>query len=35
LRHKFGWTYKPIPGGDYLWTSRLGLKYTTSGRPPP
>ncbi|MEX0797786.1 MAG: DUF222 domain-containing protein [Acidimicrobiia bacterium] len=34
-RHKFGWTYVPIPGGDYLWTSRLGLKYTTSGRPPP
>jgi hypothetical protein len=34
-RHKFGWTYIPIAGGDYLWTSRLGLKYTTSGRPPP
>jgi hypothetical protein len=34
-RHKFGWTYIPITGGDYLWTSRLGLKYTTSGRPPP
>ena len=34
-RHKFGWTYTPIAGGDYLWTSRLGLKYTTSGRPPP
>ncbi len=34
-RHKHGWTYTPIPGGDYLWTSRLGLKYTTSGRPPP
>jgi ribosomal protein L19E len=34
-RHKYGWTYSPIKGGDYLWTSRLGLKYTTSGRPPP
>jgi hypothetical protein len=34
-RHKFGWTYIPIAGGDYLWTSRLGLTYTTSGRPPP
>ena len=34
-RHKYGWTYVPIEGGDYLWTSRLGLKYTTSGRPPP
>ncbi|MGF1618519.1 MAG: DUF222 domain-containing protein [Acidimicrobiia bacterium] len=35
IRHRYGWTYTPIPGGDYLWTSRLGLKYTTSGRPPP
>jgi hypothetical protein len=35
MRHKYGWTYTPIPGGDYLWTSRLGLSYTTSGRPPP
>jgi hypothetical protein len=34
-RHKHGWTYTPIQGCDYLWTSRLGLKYTTSGRPPP
>lgn len=34
-RHMFGWTYRPIPGGDYLWTSRLGHTYTTSGRPPP
>lgn len=34
-KHKFGWTYRPIPGGDYLWTSRLGHTYTTSGRPPP
>lgn len=34
-RHKHNWTYEPLPGGDYLWTSRLGLKYTTSGRPPP
>ncbi|MEX2133158.1 MAG: DUF222 domain-containing protein, partial [Acidimicrobiia bacterium] len=34
-RHKHGWTYIPIAGGDYLWTSRLGLTYTTSGRPPP
>ncbi len=34
-RHKFGWIYTPIDGGDYLWTSRLGLRYTTSGRPPP
>ena len=34
-RHKHGWTYIPIGGGDYVWTSRLGHKYTTSGRPPP
>jgi hypothetical protein len=34
-RHKHGWTYTPIEGGDYVWTSRLGHKYTTSGRPPP
>lgn len=34
-RHKFGWTYQPLPGGDYLWTGLLGHTYTTSGRPPP
>jgi len=34
-RHKHGWTYQPLPGGDYLWTSRLGHQYTTSGLPPP
>lgn len=34
-KHLCGWTYQPIPGGDYLWTSRLGHTYTTSGRPPP
>jgi hypothetical protein len=34
-RHKFDWTYLPLPDGDYLWTSRLGHTYTTSGRPPP
>lgn len=34
-RHQFNWTYRPIRGGDYLWTSRLGHTYTTSGRPPP
>jgi hypothetical protein len=34
-RHKHEWTYQPLPGGDYIWTSRLGHKYTTSGRPPP
>ena len=34
-RHRYGWTYRPLPGGDYLWTSRLGHRYTKSGRPPP
>ena len=34
LKHTHGWTYQPIPGGDHLWTTKLGLKYTTSGKPP-
>jgi hypothetical protein len=34
-RHRYGWIYEPLPGGDYLWTSRLGHRYTKSGRPPP
>lgn len=34
-RHQFGWSYQPIAGGDFQWTSRLGHTYTTSGRPPP
>jgi len=34
-RHRYGWTYQRIAGGDYLWTSRLGHRYTKSGRPPP
>jgi hypothetical protein len=33
-RHRIGWTYRPLPDGDYIWTSRLGLTYTTSGKPP-
>jgi hypothetical protein len=33
IRHK-GWTHQPLPGGDHLWTSRLGHQYTTSGRSP-
>lgn len=34
IRHRHGWTYQPLPGGDWLWTSRLGHQYTTSGRSP-
>jgi hypothetical protein len=33
-RHLCGWTYCRLPDGDYLWTSPLGHRYTTSGRPP-
>jgi len=33
-RHQAGWTYRPLRNGDYLWTTRLGHTYTTSGRPP-
>ena len=34
LHHHHGWTYQPLPGGDYQWTSPLGHTYTTSGTPP-
>ncbi len=34
IRHQTGWTYEPLPDGDFLWTSPLGAKYTTSGRDP-
>jgi hypothetical protein len=33
-KHRCGWTYQQLPNGDYLWTSRLGHTYTTSGHPP-
>jgi hypothetical protein len=35
IRHQTGWTYQPLPNGDYLWTSPLGPGYTTSGHDPP
>ena len=35
LRHRHGWSYHRLPGGDFLWTSPTGQKYTTSGLPPP
>ncbi|MEX0946164.1 MAG: DUF222 domain-containing protein [Acidimicrobiia bacterium] len=34
IRHRAAWTHQPLPGGDHLWTSRLGHQYTTSGQPP-
>ena len=33
-KHRCGWTYERLPNGDYVWTSRLGHTYTTSGHPP-
>jgi hypothetical protein len=35
VRHGAGWEHQPLPDGDHLWTSPLGLQYTTSGRLPP
>ena len=34
IRQVAGWTYRPLPGGDNQWTTKLGHCYTTSGRPP-
>jgi hypothetical protein len=34
VRHRYGWRYQRLSNGDYLWTSRLGHTYTTSGRSP-
>jgi hypothetical protein len=33
-RHHCGWSYRRLSKGDYEWTSRLGHRYTTSGKPP-
>ncbi len=34
IKHEAGWQYRPIGLHEFLWTSRLGHIYTTSGRPP-
>ncbi len=34
IRHRAGWTHKPLPNGGHQWTSKLGHTYTTSGTPP-
>ncbi len=34
IKDELGWSYRPLADGDYLWTSRLGHQYTTSGTPP-
>jgi hypothetical protein len=33
-RQQAGWTYRPLPNGDYQWTAPSGHQYTTSGQPP-
>ncbi len=33
-KDQLGWSYRRLADGDYLWTSRLGHRYTTSGRSP-
>ena len=33
-RHRHRWTYERTADGDYVWTSPLGHRSTTSGRPP-
>jgi hypothetical protein len=33
-RHRIGWSHRPLPNGDHLWTGPLGHRYTTSGRSP-
>jgi hypothetical protein len=34
VRHRLGWIHRLLPGGDHLWISPLGHRYTKSGRPP-
>ena len=34
VRHRLGWKHRLLPGGDHLWISPLGHRYTKSGLPP-
>ncbi len=34
FRHRAGWSYAPFGDADYVWTTALGHRYTTSGRSP-
>jgi hypothetical protein len=34
LKDQHGWSYEPLPNGDWLFTTPLGHKHTTSGRDP-
>ena len=33
IRHRFGWSYESLAGGDFRFTSPLGHRYRTSGKP--
>jgi len=33
IRHKYGWSYDLVDGGDFLFTSPFGHQYRTSGKP--
>ncbi len=35
IRHKYGWSYDLVDGGDFVFTSPFGHCYTTSGKPAP
>jgi hypothetical protein len=35
IRHKYGWSYDLVDGGDFIFTSPFGHCYTTSGKPAP
>lgn len=35
IRHTFGWTYELVEGPDFVFTTPLRRRYTTSGRSPP
>ncbi len=35
VRHTWGWTYRPLANGDWVFTTPLGHRHTTSGRRPP
>lgn len=34
IKDGHGWNYDPLANGDFLWRTKLGLTYTTSGAPP-
>jgi hypothetical protein len=34
IKHEAGWSYQAVANGDYVFTSPLGHRYTTSGRSP-